>query len=196
MYVCMRVCVRILSISLSLSRSVSRCLLFTFACLRVRPSVGDRVCFCSTIIIIIIFKKKQCLGRRLFLLVLAAGVLIISTLRKCVERKNKRHESWSAIKLYLLSQVEALAFSRYGGEEGLDEELEKRQHEKRRRKEAKTEKAMKQLRKQTIKPRWLKSSNAQVKHVHDFEDEVYHEDTDMWSKKCKTCEHSEEYEKM
>lgn len=141
-------------------------------------------------------KKKQCLGRRLFLLVLAAGFLIISTLRKCVERKNKRHESWSAIKLYLLSQVEALAFSRYGGEEGLDEELEKRQHEKRRRKEAKTEKAMKQLRKQTIKPRWLKSSNAQVKHVHDFEDEVYHEDTDMWSKKCKTCEHSEEYEKM
>lgn len=55
MYVCMRVCARILSISLSLSRSVSRCLLFTFACLRVRPSVGDRVCFCSTIIIIIYF---------------------------------------------------------------------------------------------------------------------------------------------
>ena len=40
----------------------------------------------------------------------------------------------------------------------MDEEMEKRQNDKRRRKEAKTEKAMKQLRKQTIKPRWLKGS--------------------------------------
>lgn len=193
MYACVCPHTLYLSLSLALSRAV-----FSLH-LRVSVSVRPSVTVCVYVLLYLIFffkKKKQCLGRRLFLLVLAAGVLIISTLRKCVERKNKRHESWSAIKLYLLSQVEALAFSRYGGEEGLDEELEKRQHEKRRRKEAKTEKAMKQLRKQTIKPRWLKSSNAQVKHVHDFEDEVYHEDTDMWSKKCKTCEHSEEYEKM
>lgn len=122
---------------------------------------------------------------------------------RCIERKNRRHESWAPIKLYLLAQVEALSFERYGGEDGLDEELERRQNEKRRRKEAKAAKAIKQLRKQTSTPRWLKAERANAAKSeakrctdHDYEDEVYDESTDMWSKKCKLCDHAEEYEKM
>jgi DNA repair protein len=116
---------------------------------------------------------------------------------RCVERKNKRHESWSAVKLYLLAQVEEKSFARYGGEEGLEEELERKAHEKRRRKAVANEKQVKKLRKQTITAKWMSgSSSSTSKHVHEFEPEVYDADTDMWSKACTSCEFIEEYEKM
>ena len=33
-------------------------------------------------------------------------------------------------------------------------------------------------------------------HQHDYTEEEYDEDGDMYSKKCKTCDHVNEYEKM
>jgi hypothetical protein len=33
-------------------------------------------------------------------------------------------------------------------------------------------------------------------HEHDFEGEEYDEDRDVYRKKCKTCDHVTEYEKM
>lgn len=43
-----------------------------------------------------------------------------------IEKKNRKNEMWARIKLYLLCEVEARAFSLYGGEDGLDEEFDKR----------------------------------------------------------------------
>ena len=37
----------------------------------------------------------------------------------------------------------------------------------------------------------------QTNHTHDFEEEEeYDEERDIYSKKCKTCDHVNEYEKM
>lgn len=33
-------------------------------------------------------------------------------------------------------------------------------------------------------------------HQHDYADEEYDEERDVYSKRCKTCEHVNEYEKM
>jgi DNA repair protein len=86
---------------------------------------------------------------------------------------------------------------RYGGEEGLEEELERRAIEKRKRKAATNDKRVKKLRKQTITAKWMSGvSSSSAKHVHAFDPEVYDEAADMWRKTCSTCEFTEEYEKM
>ena len=54
---------------------------------------------------------------------------------RCIEKKNPQHENWGKMKLYLLSQVESLSFKRYGGRDGLDAELDRRDTESRKRKE-------------------------------------------------------------
>ena len=33
-------------------------------------------------------------------------------------------------------------------------------------------------------------------HVHEYEDETYDEEEDMYSKTCKTCSHTVTFEKM
>ena len=54
---------------------------------------------------------------------------------RCIEKKNPQHEHWGKMKLFLLSQVEAMAHTRYGGRDGLDAELDRRDSESRKRKE-------------------------------------------------------------
>lgn len=43
-----------------------------------------------------------------------------------VEKKNPRHSSWQPMKLYLVKHVRARSYVRWGGEEGLGAELERR----------------------------------------------------------------------
>eukprot|EP00039_Didymoeca_costata_P012970 m.190051 g.190051 ORF g.190051 m.190051 type:complete len:205 (-) comp15637_c2_seq7:81-695(-) len=114
---------------------------------------------------------------------------------KFVERKNTRNENWSTIKLYLLCQVEELSFKTYGGEDGLDAELLKLGEEKKKRKIAANEKKIKKLRKETLTANWM-SKVLKKKHEHDMGDEEQISGTDMWQKKCKTCDYKVEFEKM
>ena len=53
---------------------------------------------------------------------------------RCIEKKNTKNEHWSSVKLYLLVQVEELSFKNFGGEDGLDAELERRAGQRKERK--------------------------------------------------------------
>lgn len=48
----------------------------------------------------------------------------------CLERRNPRHGKFTAMKLYCRKQLRAKAHERWGGQEGLEEELERRRRRK------------------------------------------------------------------
>ena len=54
---------------------------------------------------------------------------------RCIERRNPLNEHWGRMKLFLRSQVEAAAHARFGGAQGLADELERREALSRKRKQ-------------------------------------------------------------
>ena len=87
--------------------------------------------------------------------------------------------------LYLRKQVEAFAFSdkKWGSEEALDAEFERREAEKKRKKGAKFEARLRDLRRKTKESAWLKRQDNE--HVHAFGDGVF---TDADGKSSQMCE--------
>lgn len=109
-----------------------------------------------------------------------------------IETKNKQHETWGNVYLYLRCQVEERSFARYGGEDGLDAEHERRDEARMAKKQRKHVKEMKRMREETR----VVSKISRVKHEHTFGDEVYLEDTDQWKKTCTECNFALVYEKL
>ena len=79
-----------------------------------------------------------------------------------LERPNPHKSTWNNMMLFLRFQVEEYAFSdkKWGGEEGLDQEFEKREGEKRRRKEGKFRQGLEELKKKTRVEAWRRGQKA------------------------------------
>ncbi len=90
-------------------------------------------------------------------------------------RRNPQHKSWSAMRLYLETQVEATAYEKWGGAEGLEAErrrqiraraaMRKRRGEGREREEAEAKAKLQRLEEELRATR-----TAPEVHVHEFID--------------------------
>ncbi|XP_074625782.1 DNA repair protein complementing XP-A cells homolog isoform X1 [Acropora palmata] len=87
----------------------------------------------------------------------------------------------------------------WGGEEGLEEARAEKAEKREVQKQRKFNKKVKELRRAVRTSTWKKDTRG---HVHDFPKEgeeggeVYDEETDTWTKTCKTCGYQLSYEKM
>ncbi|KAI9025589.1 XPA protein C-terminus-domain-containing protein [Hyaloraphidium curvatum] len=93
-------------------------------------------------------------------------------------RPNPHKSTWSNMMLYLREQVEEFAWKKWGGEEKLDEEFERRDSEKKAKKEKAHKDKMAELRRKTRTSTWVKK---EAKHEHSFE--VEEEGIEV----CKLC---------
>jgi len=83
-------------------------------------------------------------------------------------RPNPHASTYSNMMLFLREQVEKVAWDKWGGEEGLDKEWERREEFKKRKREQKFEQGLKDLRKRTRNNLYQRRQEAE--HVHEFED--------------------------
>ncbi|GFZ52113.1 DNA repair protein rad14 [Saitozyma sp. JCM 24511] len=83
-------------------------------------------------------------------------------------RANPHASTYSNMMLFLREQVEKVALDKWGGEEGLDKEWERREAYKKRKREAKFEQGLRDLRKRTRNNLYQRRQEAE--HVHHFED--------------------------
>ncbi|XP_074651124.1 DNA repair protein complementing XP-A cells homolog [Tubulanus polymorphus] len=112
---------------------------------------------------------------------------------KFILRKNPRDQRWGNMKLYLESQVKARAIEVWGDMEMIEDEKEKRLEKREETKQKKYDKKIKDLRRQVRGSLWKKESTV---HEHEYGTETYDEEEDIYRKKCLTCDHTLEYEKM
>ncbi|ESP05656.1 hypothetical protein LOTGIDRAFT_103099 [Lottia gigantea] len=112
---------------------------------------------------------------------------------KFIVKKNPNNNRWGDMKLFLEYQVQERAMEVWGSEEAIEEERENRNEKKDKAKQKKFDKRVKELRNTVRSSLWRKGTTF---HEHDFQEETYDEEEDIYSKKCKTCEHIETYEKM
>uniref|UniRef100_A0A0B6ZGB4 XPA C-terminal domain-containing protein n=1 Tax=Arion vulgaris TaxID=1028688 RepID=A0A0B6ZGB4_9EUPU len=112
---------------------------------------------------------------------------------KYIVRKNPHNSMWGDMKLYLQTQVLKRAIEVWGSEEKLEEAKELRSDNREKTKQKKFGKKLKELRMAVRSSLWRKDLSG---HQHEFEDETYNEDEDMYSRTCSTCGHIWTYEKM
>ncbi|ORX69823.1 DNA repair protein [Anaeromyces robustus] len=111
----------------------------------------------------------------------------------CWERPNPHKSSWNNMMLFVRYQVEEYAFKKWGSEQGLDEEFDRRETEKRQRQEKKFNAKLKELRRKTRTSIWLKEKAKA--HVHEFGETVVNESGESVHR-CKTCGYLEEFEEF
>jgi DNA-repair protein complementing XP-A cells len=80
-------------------------------------------------------------------------------------KANPHKSTFANMMLFCRFQVEAFAWEKWGSAETLDEEWEKRSAVKRKRKDAKFEQGLRELRKRTREGVWQKRQDATHKHV-------------------------------
>ncbi|WVO21396.1 DNA repair protein [Cryptococcus decagattii] len=111
-------------------------------------------------------------------------------------RPNPHASTYSNMMLFLREQVEKVAFEKWGGEEGLDNEWKRREEFKKRKREEKFEQGLRDLRKRTRNNLYQRKQEAQ--HIHEFEDveEVYdeQEQTTKLLQRCFGCGSEQEVE--
>lgn len=118
------------------------------------------------------------------------------------------------MKLYLEIQIAERAFEVWGGEEALEQEKERREKKREDIKKKKFDKKITGYCKNIFFPylllissfffvlelkRAVRSSlykKIDTTHEHEFDEEVYNEEKDEYTKSCKTCSHKLTYEKM
>ncbi|WVQ77638.1 DNA repair protein [Cryptococcus sp. DSM 104548] len=83
-------------------------------------------------------------------------------------RPNPYASNYSNMMLFMRAQVEKVAYAKWGGEEGLDQEWERREEFKKRKREEKFEAGLRDLRKRTRNNLYQRKQDAQ--HVHEYED--------------------------
>ncbi|ODN87378.1 DNA repair protein [Cryptococcus wingfieldii CBS 7118] len=91
-------------------------------------------------------------------------------------RPNPYASNYSNMMLFMRAQVEKVAYDKWGGDEGLDKEWERREEFKKRKREEKFEAGLRDLRKRTRNNLYQRKQDAQ--HVHEYEDveQVYDEE--------------------
>ncbi|ORX47278.1 DNA repair protein [Piromyces finnis] len=112
----------------------------------------------------------------------------------CWERPNPHKSTWNNMMLFVRYQVEEYAFKKWGSEQGLDDEFDRRETEKRQRKEKKFNEKLKELRRATRTSIWLK--NKKKVHVHEFGETAIDKETGDSVRRCKTCGFLEEFEEF
>lgn len=112
---------------------------------------------------------------------------------KFINRKNPHKSTWAEMKLYLKSQVEKRALEVHGSFEKIEEEKELREEKRELSKVKKYNKNMTELRKAV---RSTLYDRRHEKHVHEFGESTYNEETDEYHHSCLTCEYEETYEQM
>jgi len=114
---------------------------------------------------------------------------------KFIIRKNPHNDRWGDMKLYYMKQVHKRSMEIWGSEEKLEEQKEHREEHKEKLKCKRFEKRIKDLRQAVRTSTWHKDLSKH-EHEYDSENETYDEEDDVFTKKCKTCEHAVTYEKM
>lgn len=109
-------------------------------------------------------------------------------------RRNPHNERWGDMKLYLHLQVEQRALEVWGSEEALLEQREQRDEKREKAKLSKYNKNMKQLRMEMRSSLFDRTSAAQ--HEHEFGEERYDEERDVYEQECVECGFKQEFEKM
>ena len=117
---------------------------------------------------------------------------------KFIIRKNPHNPRWGEMKLYLRLQVEKRALEVWKTADALEEEIESKEGKKEKAKAKKFDKRIKALRMQMRGSLFAKDYKTVtgVGHEHEFEAEIYNEERDDYSRKCKICGHINIYEKM
>ncbi|KAL3885431.1 hypothetical protein ACJMK2_025489 [Sinanodonta woodiana] len=108
-------------------------------------------------------------------------------------RKNPHNSKWGDMKLYLECQVRERALEVWGNEEKIEEEREKREENRGKAKQKKFDKKVKELRIAVRSSLWKKETGP---HQHEYGEENYDAESDMYNKTCKICHHTMTYEKM
>lgn len=109
-------------------------------------------------------------------------------------KANPHRATFSNMMLYLRCQVEAYAFKKWGGPEGLDAEYERRTSDKARRRDAKFAKSLQDLRKRTITSDWSKRSKREAdQHEHEFSAGIRDDETGVTVRRCTCGLTTEEY---
>ncbi|KAK6501912.1 hypothetical protein TWF481_009731 [Arthrobotrys musiformis] len=107
-----------------------------------------------------------------------------------MEKPNPHKANWATMNLYLRYQVEEFAWKKWGSPEALDAEYERRTEDQKRRKEAKFQKRLLDLKKRTRVETWKRNGrfegSSKGKHVHEW-GELMGGDNGMGVKKCLEC---------
>lgn len=109
-------------------------------------------------------------------------------------RKNPHNERWGDMKLYLHLQVEQRALEVWGSEDGLMAQREQRDVNREKTKLKKYNKNLKQLRMEMRSS--LFDRTAAGPHAHEFGEETYDEEADVYTHVCVECGFSQTFEKM
>nr|CAD7458328.1 unnamed protein product [Timema tahoe] len=113
---------------------------------------------------------------------------------KFIVKKNPHNARWGDMKLYLHVQVEERALEVWGTEEKLLEEKDLREKKKGKSKLKKYNKQIKALRMSVRSSLYDRTTN--VSHEHTFGPETYNEEDDNYTRRCRTCDYEETFEKM
>ncbi|KAF3934847.1 hypothetical protein ABW19_dt0201952 [Dactylella cylindrospora] len=108
-----------------------------------------------------------------------------------LDKPNPHKSNWATMNLYLRYQVEEFAWKKWGSPEALDAEYERRTAEQKRRKEAKFQKRLLDLKKRTRVETWKRQGRfegAKGKHEHEWGELVEKDDGGgMAVKTCLEC---------
>ncbi|KAK9446601.1 XPA protein C-terminus-domain-containing protein [Limtongia smithiae] len=103
-----------------------------------------------------------------------------------MERPNPHKMTYNNMMLYLRYQVEEFAMKKWGGEEGLDKEYERRMILKKEKKDKKFAEKLKQMRKRTRTETWNKKMN-ETEHRHVWGAQLQSADSDVVVRMCEEC---------
>ncbi|ORX97931.1 DNA repair protein [Basidiobolus meristosporus CBS 931.73] len=111
----------------------------------------------------------------------------------CWKKPNPRKSTWNDMMLFVREQVEEFAFKKWGGEEALDAEFERRQNDKKKRKDKKFRAQLADLRRRTRTSTWEKK---RVEHVHDYDEPIEDQETGEMTQTCKSCGFKLSYDEL
>ncbi|KAI8143727.1 XPA protein C-terminus-domain-containing protein [Fennellomyces sp. T-0311] len=101
-------------------------------------------------------------------------------------KPNPRKSTWNNMMLYVRYMVEEYAFKKWGSEEGLDAEYERREAQKKDKKDKKFKEKLADLRRRTMTSNWERKRQ-QGPHKHVFGTPVDDPDTGVTTETCQEC---------
>ncbi|KAL1929857.1 hypothetical protein VTP01DRAFT_1011 [Rhizomucor pusillus] len=101
-------------------------------------------------------------------------------------KPNPRKATWNNMMLYVREMVEQYAFKKWGGEQGLDAEYERREAQKKEKKDKKFKEKLADLRRRTMTSSWERKRQ-QGPHKHTFGSPVEDPETGITTQKCQEC---------
>lgn len=117
-----------------------------------------------------------------------------TTLLDRLDKPNPHSGTFSRMQLFVRCQVEAYAFEKWGGEEGLDKEWQRREEGRTARREKKYQQKLKEMRLKTRAQEYttrLKELKHGKKHVHEFSDAIdgglNEDNVKVQKRRCMTC---------